>query len=160
MKWFNEAKDYGFISRQSGEDVFVHFSAVQVNGLRTLQEGQAVEFSVTKGPNGFQAENAQPILRKHKNTKLQGARIRCRGSVSSKKIILTEVCTKSLRSRQAQTQDLANSTVCFARKVSFQSPSAADHPALAVQLHTSSPPILPLAKRNETTTRSPHNQSQ
>src|SRR6266404_2772079 len=94
VKWFNEAKDYGFISRQSGEDVFVHFSAVQVNGLRTLQEGQAVEFSVTKGPNGFQAENAQPILRKHKNTKLQGARIRCRGSVSSKKIILTEVYEK------------------------------------------------------------------
>ena len=57
VKWFNDAKGYGFITRQSGEDVFVHFSAIQANGFRTLQEGQAVQFSVTKGPKGLQAEN-------------------------------------------------------------------------------------------------------
>jgi cold shock protein len=61
VKWFNDAKGYGFISRQSGEDVFVHFSAVQANGFRSLQEGQAVTFSVTRGPKGFQAENVQLI---------------------------------------------------------------------------------------------------
>jgi CspA family cold shock protein len=61
VKWFNDAKGFGFISRQSGEDVFVHFSAVQSNGFRSLQEGQAVTFSVTKGPKGFQAENVQLI---------------------------------------------------------------------------------------------------
>jgi CspA family cold shock protein len=59
VKWFNDAKGYGFISRQNGEDVFVHFSAIQSNGFRSLQEGQAVEFSVVKGPKGFQAENVQ-----------------------------------------------------------------------------------------------------
>jgi CspA family cold shock protein len=57
VKWFNDAKGYGFITRQSGEDVFVHFSAIQANGFRSLQEGQAVQFSVTKGPKGLQAEN-------------------------------------------------------------------------------------------------------
>ena len=59
VKWFNDAKGYGFISRQSGEDVFVHFSAIQANGFRSLQEGQAVQFTVTKGPKGLQAENVQ-----------------------------------------------------------------------------------------------------
>ena len=49
VKWFNDAKGYGFISRQSGEDVFVHFSAIQAGGFRSLQEGQSVEFDVTKG---------------------------------------------------------------------------------------------------------------
>ncbi|HTV55898.1 MAG TPA: cold-shock protein [Terriglobia bacterium] len=57
VKWFNEAKGYGFISRDSGEDVFVHFSAIQGGGFRNLQEGQAVEFEVVKGPKGFQASN-------------------------------------------------------------------------------------------------------
>jgi cold shock protein len=61
VKWFNDAKGYGFISRQSGDDVFVHFSAVQSSGFRSLQEGQAVEFEVTKGPKGFQAENVRPV---------------------------------------------------------------------------------------------------
>ena len=61
MKWFNDAKGFGFISRQSGDDVFVHFSAIRSNGFRSLQEGQAVEFSVTKGPKGFQAEDVQAI---------------------------------------------------------------------------------------------------
>ena len=57
VKWFNDAKGFGFISRQNGEDVFVHFSAIQSNGFRSLPEGQAVQFSVVKGPKGLQAEN-------------------------------------------------------------------------------------------------------
>jgi CspA family cold shock protein len=61
VKWFNDAKGYGFISRQSGEDVFVHFSAIQAGGFRSLQEGQAVQFTVTKGPKGLQAENVQVL---------------------------------------------------------------------------------------------------
>jgi cold shock protein len=61
VKWFNDAKGYGFISRQTGEDVFVHFSAIQSGGFKSLQEGQNVQFDVTKGPKGFQAENVQPI---------------------------------------------------------------------------------------------------
>jgi cold shock protein len=59
VKWFNDAKGYGFISRQNGQDVFVHFSAIQSNGFRSLQEGQAVQFDVVNGPKGFQAENVQ-----------------------------------------------------------------------------------------------------
>jgi CspA family cold shock protein len=59
VKWFNDAKGYGFISRQNGQDVFVHFSAIQSNGFRSLQEGQAVQFEVVNGPKGFQAENVQ-----------------------------------------------------------------------------------------------------
>jgi cold shock protein len=61
VKWFNDAKGYGFISRQSGEDVFVHFSAIQASGFRSLQEGQPVQFEVTKGPKGWQAENVKPL---------------------------------------------------------------------------------------------------
>jgi CspA family cold shock protein len=57
VKWFNASKGYGFIQRQSGEDVFVHFSAIQADGYKTLNEGQAVEFEVTKGPKGLQAAN-------------------------------------------------------------------------------------------------------
>jgi CspA family cold shock protein len=56
VKWFNAAKGYGFIQRQSGEDVFVHFSAIQSEGYKTLNEGQAVEFEVKQGPKGLQAE--------------------------------------------------------------------------------------------------------
>jgi cold shock protein len=61
VKWFNDAKGYGFISRQNGEDVFVHFSAIQAGGFRSLQDGQAVQFEVTKGPKGWQAENVQAV---------------------------------------------------------------------------------------------------
>ena len=57
VKWFNAAKGYGFIQRQSGEDVFVHFSAIQSEGYKTLNEGQAVEFEVKQGPKGLQAEH-------------------------------------------------------------------------------------------------------
>ena len=59
VKWFNDAKGYGFISRQNGEDVFVHFSAIQASGFRSLQEGQQVQFDVVKGPKGWQAENVK-----------------------------------------------------------------------------------------------------
>jgi cold shock protein len=57
VKWFNEAKGFGFISRDSGDDVFVHYSSIQGGGFRNLQEGQAVQFEVTRGPKGFQASN-------------------------------------------------------------------------------------------------------
>jgi CspA family cold shock protein len=57
VKWFNEAKGFGFITTEGGEDVFVHFSAIQGNGFRTLAEGANVEFEVTRGPKGLQAVN-------------------------------------------------------------------------------------------------------
>jgi CspA family cold shock protein len=57
VKWFNSSKGFGFIQRQTGEDVFVHFSAIQMDGYKSLNEGQAVEFEVKKGPKGLQAEN-------------------------------------------------------------------------------------------------------
>jgi cold shock protein len=60
VKWFNDAKGFGFLSRPNGEDVFVHFSAIQSNGFRSLQEGQPVTFDVVKGPKGLQAENVRP----------------------------------------------------------------------------------------------------
>ena len=59
VKWFNDAKGYGFISQENGEDVFVHFSAIQSAGYRSLDEGQAVEFDVTPGPKGAQAANVR-----------------------------------------------------------------------------------------------------
>jgi CspA family cold shock protein len=57
VKWFNDAKGYGFIQRASGEDVFVHHSAIEATGFKSLSEGESVEFAVTKGPKGLQAEN-------------------------------------------------------------------------------------------------------
>jgi cold shock protein len=57
VKWFNASKGFGFIQRQTGEDVFVHFSAITMDGYKSLNEGQAVEFEVKKGPKGLQAEN-------------------------------------------------------------------------------------------------------
>jgi CspA family cold shock protein len=60
VKWFNDTKGYGFITRDSGGDIFVHQSAIQSSGFRSLQEGQRVQFDVTKGPKGPQAENVQP----------------------------------------------------------------------------------------------------
>ena len=61
VKWFNAAKGYGFIQRENGEDVFVHFSAIQTQGYRSLDEGAKVEFEVTKGPKGLQATNVNAI---------------------------------------------------------------------------------------------------
>jgi cold shock protein len=60
VKWFNASKGFGFIQRQSGEDVFVHFSAIQSDGYKSLNEGQKVEFEVKQGPKGLQAENVVP----------------------------------------------------------------------------------------------------
>ena len=57
VKWFNAAKGYGFIQRSNGEDVFVHFSAIQSEGYRSLDEGSEVQFEVKRGPKGLQAEN-------------------------------------------------------------------------------------------------------
>jgi cold shock protein len=61
VKWFNPDKGYGFIAVDSGEDVFVHFSAIQSDGYRSLDEGQAVEFDITSGPKGPQAANVRPV---------------------------------------------------------------------------------------------------
>ncbi len=61
VKWFNNAKGYGFIQRASGDDVFVHHSAIQAEGFRSLAEGETVEFTVTRGPKGLQAENVTKI---------------------------------------------------------------------------------------------------
>jgi cold shock protein len=61
VKWFNESKGYGFISQEGGGDVFVHFSAIQADGFKTLKEGQTVSFDVTNGKKGLEAENVRPI---------------------------------------------------------------------------------------------------
>jgi CspA family cold shock protein len=61
VKWFNEAKGFGFIEQQGGADVFAHFSAIVGDGFKTLAEGQRVSFSVTQGPKGPQAENIQAL---------------------------------------------------------------------------------------------------
>ncbi len=61
VKWFNDSKGFGFIKQDGGEDVFVHHTAIQSNGFRTLQEGQAVEFDVARGPKGLQAQNVRKI---------------------------------------------------------------------------------------------------
>ena len=60
VKWFNETKGYGFIAQEDGPDVFVHFSAIQGDGFKTLSDGQKVEFTVTDGQKGPQAENVVP----------------------------------------------------------------------------------------------------
>jgi CspA family cold shock protein len=60
VKWFNAEKGYGFISQSDGADVFVHFSAIEMNGYKSLEEGQAVEFEVQQGPKGLQAANVRP----------------------------------------------------------------------------------------------------
>ncbi len=59
VKWFTDAKGYGFISQEGGEDVFVHHTAIQMDGFRTLKEGERVEFDVTQGPKGLQAANVR-----------------------------------------------------------------------------------------------------
>ncbi|MGA9193376.1 MAG: cold-shock protein [Anaerolineales bacterium] len=61
VKWFNAGKGYGFIEREEGEDVFVHFSAIQADGFRSLEEGQQVEFSIEQGPKGLQAAEVKVV---------------------------------------------------------------------------------------------------
>jgi CspA family cold shock protein len=60
VKWFNDAKGFGFISRQNGEDVFVHFRDIETQGFKSLKEGQAVSFEVVQGQKGLQADKVQP----------------------------------------------------------------------------------------------------
>jgi CspA family cold shock protein len=61
VKWFNETKGFGFIAQEGGDDVFVHHSAIQMGGFRTLNEGDVVEFEIVKGPKGFQAANVRKV---------------------------------------------------------------------------------------------------
>ncbi len=61
VKWFNDAKGYGFITQEGGEDVFVHYSAIQAQGFKSLVEGVRVEFEVTRGPKGLQAANVRKV---------------------------------------------------------------------------------------------------
>ena len=61
VKWFNSEKGYGFISQESGPDVFVHFSAIEGNGYRNLEENETVEFDVNQGPKGLQAANVKRL---------------------------------------------------------------------------------------------------
>jgi len=61
VKWFNGAKGFGFIEQEEGADVFVHFSEIQVEGFKTLQENQEVEFDIVEGPKGLQSQNVKPV---------------------------------------------------------------------------------------------------
>jgi CspA family cold shock protein len=61
VKWFNDTKGYGFISQENGDDVFVHYSAIQDSGFRSLKEGEAVDFEVNHGPKGLHATNVRKL---------------------------------------------------------------------------------------------------
>lgn len=61
VKWFNNSKGYGFIEQTEGEDIFVHYSSINTEGFRTLEEGQAVEFTVVEGPKGLQADQVVSV---------------------------------------------------------------------------------------------------
>ena len=61
VKWFNESKGFGFIEQEDGTDIFVHYSEIQGEGFKTLHENQEVEFDVTEGPKGLQAQNVRPV---------------------------------------------------------------------------------------------------
>jgi CspA family cold shock protein len=61
VKWFNDAKGFGFIEQENGEDVFVHFSSIKAEGFKSLKEGDTVEFEVSQGPKGLQAQNVSKV---------------------------------------------------------------------------------------------------
>ena len=61
VKWFNDSKGYGFISQEGGDDVFVHYTAIQTEGFKSLMEGDEVTFDITEGPKGFQASNVKKV---------------------------------------------------------------------------------------------------
>ncbi len=61
VKWFNEAKGFGFIEQEEGQDVFVHYSAIESDGFKTLYENQEVEFEIVEGPKGLQSQNVRPV---------------------------------------------------------------------------------------------------
>jgi cold shock protein len=61
VKWFNESKGFGFIEQENGADVFVHYSAIQSDGFKTLHEDQEVEFDIVQGPKGLQSANVKPL---------------------------------------------------------------------------------------------------
>lgn len=61
VKWFNDAKGFGFIAQEGGKDVFVHFSAIEASGFRSLAEGDQVEFEIVEGPKGLQAANVKKV---------------------------------------------------------------------------------------------------
>jgi CspA family cold shock protein len=61
VKWFNDAKGFGFIAQEGGKDVFVHFSAIEASGFRSLAEGDSVEFDIVEGPKGLQAANVKKV---------------------------------------------------------------------------------------------------
>ncbi len=63
VKWFNESKGFGFIAQENGPDVFVHYSAINSNGFKTLSENQEVEFDIVDGPKGLQSANVVPVTR-------------------------------------------------------------------------------------------------
>jgi len=63
VKWFNDAKGFGFITRESGPDLFVHHTEIKAEGFRSLSEGQRVEFEIAQGPKGLQAKNVRPVDR-------------------------------------------------------------------------------------------------
>ena len=75
VKWFNDAKGFGFITRENGEDVFVHHTAIQSKGFRTLQEGQRVQFNVVKGPKGLQAESVQAVYSRKRSESMRDGKI-------------------------------------------------------------------------------------
>jgi cold shock protein len=62
VKWFNPSKGYGFIDQEDGEDVFVHYSVIKMDGYRVLKQGQIVEFEIEEGPKGLQATEAIPVI--------------------------------------------------------------------------------------------------